>query len=171
MQQWNHMSTRRERRKKGGGMAFIFYSLVQSHLWRGQLLLDLRNGQSRVQPLGASPRAVENGVATVHTHAVVQRRLALGFLLVTRVGQPPVGLEEDGGTQVFLTVPPVRGARGRAAGAKDTLVQTVKLLAVFGALTVLKTLCIQLETIDFPNRVVNVCHLHLQSGCHSAGTA
>ena len=137
----SHVNQREEKEgKKRWRHGFYLSFIGSSHLWCGQLLLDLRNGQSRVQPLGASPRAVENGVATVHTHAVVQRRLALGFLLVTRVGQPPVGLEEDGGAQVFLTVPPVRGARGRAAGAKDTFVQTVELLAVFGALTVLKTL-------------------------------
>lgn len=79
-------------------------------------------------------------MATVHTHAVVQCSLALGFLLVTRVGQPSVRLEEDGGAQVFLAVPPVRRARGRAAGAKNAFVETVKLLTVFGTLTVLETL-------------------------------
>lgn len=66
-------------------MAF-FCIFLASRLWGGQLLLDLRNGQGRVQPLGASPRAVENGVATVHTHAVVKRGLAFSLLLVTRVG-------------------------------------------------------------------------------------
>ena len=109
-------------------------------LWRSKLLLDLCNGQGRVQTLGAGPRAVQNGVAPVHTHAVVQSRLALGLLLVTGVGNPSVGLEEDSGAQVFLAVPPVRGARGRAAGAENALVQTVELLAVLGALTELKAL-------------------------------
>ena len=65
---------------------FFFFSFFASQLWSGQLLLDLRNGQCRVQSLRASPRAVENGVATVHTHAVVQSGLALSLLLITRVG-------------------------------------------------------------------------------------
>lgn len=83
---------------------------LTSRLWRSKLLLDLCNGQGRVQTLGAGPRAVQNGVAPVHTHAVVQSRLALGLLLITGVGNPSVRLEEDGGSQVFFAVPPVRGA-------------------------------------------------------------
>jgi hypothetical protein len=70
-------------------------------------LLDLRNSQRGVQSLGARPRAVENGVASVQAHAVVQGVLALGLLLVSGVGDPAVRLEEDGGTEVLLLVPPV----------------------------------------------------------------
>ena len=103
-------------------------------------LLDLRNGPCGVQALGAGPRAVENGVATVHAHAVVQGGLALGGLLVTGIGQPTVGLEEDGGSKVLLAVPPVRGAGGRAAGTQNALVETIQLLTLLGALAVLKTL-------------------------------
>lgn len=73
-------------------------------------------------------------MATVHTHAVVQSGLALGLALVTRVGQPPVRLQENGGSKVLLAVPPVRGARGRAAGAQNAFVETVQLLTVLGAL-------------------------------------
>ena len=46
-------------------------------------------------------------MATVHAHAVVEGGLALGGLLVTRVDQPAVRLEEDSWTQVLLAVPPV----------------------------------------------------------------
>ena len=105
-------------------------------------LLDLRNRTRRVQTLGAGSRAVQDGVAPVHAHAVVERRLALGRLQVTRIGQPPVRLEENGGSEVLLAVPPVRGAGRRAAGAQNAFVQTVQLLAVLGALTVLQTLCV-----------------------------
>lgn len=79
-------------------------------------------------------------MASVHTHAVVQGLLALRRPLVTGVGEPTVGLEQDGRAQVLLTVPPVRRARGRAACAQDALVQTVELTAVLGGLTVLQTL-------------------------------
>lgn len=103
-------------------------------------LLDLGNCPSRVQTLGASPRAVENGVATVDAHAVVQSGLTLSGLLVTGIGHPTVGLHQDGGTEVLLAVPPVRGARGRAAGAQNTFVETVELLTLLRALAVLKTL-------------------------------
>lgn len=46
-------------------------------------------------------------MATVDTHAVVEGGLALGGALVTGIGQPAVGLEQDGGAQVLLAVPPV----------------------------------------------------------------
>lgn len=78
----------------------------------GQHLLDLGNCTTRVQTLGASPCAVENGVATVDAHAVVEGGLALGGLLVTGIGQPTERLEQDGGAKVLLAVPPVGGAGG-----------------------------------------------------------
>lgn len=113
---------------------------AERNLVRSQHLLNLRNRAGRVQTLRAGPRAVQNGVATVHAHAVIQRVLALGGLLVAGVGQPAVRLEKDGRAEVLLAVPPVRRARCRAARAQDAFVQTVELLAVLGALAVLETL-------------------------------
>lgn len=72
-----------------------------------QLLLDLRNRQTWVQSLGTRPRTVHNGVATVDAHGVIERSLALQLLLVTRVGEPAVRLEQDGRAEVLLRVPPV----------------------------------------------------------------
>lgn len=60
---------------------------TQSHL-----LLDLGNGLSGVQTLGAGSCAVENGVATVQAHAVLEVGLALRLALVTGVGEPSVRL-------------------------------------------------------------------------------
>lgn len=51
-------------------------------------------------------------MAAVDTHAVVKSGLALEGLLVTGVGQPTEGLEENGGTEVLLAVPPVGWAGG-----------------------------------------------------------
>lgn len=51
-------------------------------------------------------------MAAVDAHAVVKSGLALGGLLVTRIGQPAEGLEEDGGSEVLLAVPPVGWAGG-----------------------------------------------------------
>ena len=79
-------------------------------------------------------------MASVQAHAVVERVLALGLLLVSRVGDPAVALQQDGGAEVLLLVPPVRGARGRAAGAENALVEAVELLAVFLCLAVLAAL-------------------------------
>jgi hypothetical protein len=104
---------------------------------KGHLLLDLSDRQSRVQALGACSRAVKDGVAPVHAHAVVEGVLALLLLLVSRVGDPSVALQEDGWAEVLLAVPPVAGARGRAARAQDALVQAVQLLAVLLRLEVL----------------------------------
>lgn len=52
--------------------------------------LDLCDSQRRVQTLGAGPTAVENGMAPVQTHAVVQGVLAFSGPLVSRVCNPTV---------------------------------------------------------------------------------
>lgn len=77
------------------------------HLSESHALLDLCNGESRVEALGASPAAVQDSVAAVQAHAVVEAVHALGGLLVTRVGDPAVRLHEHGGAEVLLAVPPV----------------------------------------------------------------
>jgi len=109
-------------------------------LGESHALLDLGNRQRGVQALGACPRAVENGVASVQAHAVVEGVLALGLPLVTRIGDPAVRLEENGRSKILLLVPPVRGAGCRAAGAENTFVETVELLAVLLGLAVLTAL-------------------------------
>lgn len=70
-------------------------------------------------------------MASVQAHAVVEGVLALGLPLVSRVGDPSVGLKKDSGAEVLLLVPPVGWARGRAAGAENAFVESVELLAVF----------------------------------------
>ena len=114
----------------------------QARLGESHALLDLSNRERRVEALGACPRAVENCVASIQAHAVVEGILALGLLLVTRVGDPAVRLEENGGSEVLLLVPPIGRARRRAAGAKNTFVKTVELLAVLLGLAVLTTLVV-----------------------------
>ena len=118
----------------------MLLSISIIRLSESHALLDLSNRQRRVQALGACPRAVENGVASVQAHAVVEGVLALGLLLITRVGDPAVRLEENGGSEVLLLVPPVGRAGCGAAGAENAFVETVKLLAVLLGLAVLTTL-------------------------------
>lgn len=79
-------------------------------------------------------------MAPIKTHVVVQHRLPLAFVLVPAVGEPAVGLEEDGGAEVLLAVPPVGGAGGGAAGAQDAFVEAVELFAVRGGLAVFAAL-------------------------------
>jgi len=45
-------------------------------------------------------------------------------------------LHEGGRSEVFVLVPPVRGARGRTAGAEDTLIHAIKLPTVLLRLNV-----------------------------------
>jgi hypothetical protein len=105
---------------------------LESHL-----LLDLSDRQAGAQALGARSRTAQDGVAAVQAHGVVEGLLALLLLLIPRVGQPPVALQQHGGAEVLLAVPPVAGARRRAARAQDALVQAVQLPAVLLALQVL----------------------------------
>ena len=128
-------------------MLIVFFSFLSgsfgypsSCLSESHALLDLSNRQRRVQTLRACPRAVENGVASVQAHAVVQGVLAFGLLLITRVGDPAVRLEEDGGSKILLLVPPVGWAGCRAAGAENAFVETVKLLAILLGLAVFTAL-------------------------------
>ena len=90
-----------------------------------------------IQALRAGPRAVHDGVAAVQLERVFQVVQALAGVLVARVGDPAVGLQQDGRAQVLVAVPPVAGAAGRAAGAQDALVQAVELLAVLRRLQAL----------------------------------
>jgi hypothetical protein len=80
---------------------------VLAILSEGHALLDLGDGESRVKALGAGPAAVQDSVATVQAHAVVEAVHALCGLLVTRVGDPAVRLHEHGRAEVLLAVPPV----------------------------------------------------------------
>lgn len=80
-------------------------------------------------------------MAPVQRHVVVQRRLPLRLVFIPRIGEPAVRLQQHGGTEVLFAVPPVRGARGGAAGAEDAFVEPVELLAFFGRLADLTALC------------------------------
>jgi hypothetical protein len=79
-------------------------------------------------------------VATVQAHRVLKGLLALGLLLVAGVGEPAVGLQQNGGAKVLLRVPPVGRAGRGAAEAQNALVQAVELLAVLLALAVFAAL-------------------------------
>ena len=57
-----------------------------------------------------------------------------------RIGDPSVCLHEGSRSEVFVLVPPVRGARSGTAGAEDTLIHAVKFPAVLLRLNVLALL-------------------------------
>ncbi len=113
---------------------------MQESASKRHVLLDLLDGLGRIQALGTRPRAVEDGVTPVQTHAVVEHLLSLRVALVARVVEPAVGLQQDGWTEVLLAIPPVRGAGCGTAGAEDAFVETVELFALRRALAVLFSL-------------------------------
>ena len=113
---------------------------IQFQSRKSHRLFNLRNRLPRIQSLRTRPRAIQNGMTSVQTHTVVQRLHPFGFMLIAAVCQPPVGLQQDGGTEIFFTVPPVGGAGGGAAGTEDAFVEAIELLAVGGGLAVFETL-------------------------------
>lgn len=103
----------------------------------GHVLLDLGNGLTGVEVLGASPGAVHDGVASVEGESVLELLSSLLAEVVTGVGHPSVSLHEDGGTEILVLVPPVGRARCGAASAENALVKTVKSATLLGRLEVL----------------------------------
>lgn len=118
------------------------YSLIPSFvtLRKSHVPLNLRDCQPRIQPLRTRPRAIKNSVAPIQTHAIIQRLLSFSLLLISRVGDPPVALKENGGTEILLAVPPIAGTGGAAAGAEDAFVEAVEFAAVGGGLAVFAAL-------------------------------
>jgi hypothetical protein len=106
-------------------------------LLQGHLLLDLSNSKTGVKSLGAGLGAVHDGVAAVQGEGVLKSMATLGSELVSAINHPAVSLHQDGGSEVLVRVPPVRGARCGTASAKNTLVKTIQLLAILNRLQVL----------------------------------
>jgi hypothetical protein len=117
---------------------FILY--CTNTLIKGHVLLDLSNGSTRVETLGAGLCAVHDGVATVDGIFVLKLITTFSAELITRVSHPAVSLHEHSRAEVLVLVPPVRWAGGRAASTQDTFVQSIQLLTVLNGLQVLLTL-------------------------------
>ena len=47
-----------------------------------------------------------------------------------RIGNPAICLHQRRRTEILVLVPPIRRTAGRTTGTKDTLVETIELLAV-----------------------------------------
>mgnify|MGYP007002851536 CR=1 FL=1 len=100
-------------------------------------LLDLGDCLCRVQSLRTNARAIHDGVAPIQAERILERVETFAGHLVAAVGEPAIGLEQDRRPQELIGVPPIAGARRRAAGAQDALVQAVELLALLGRLQAL----------------------------------
>ena len=104
-----------------------------------QLLLDLGNGLARIQVLGTDLGTVHNGMTTVQFKGVVQILQSLFCLAIAGILNPPVGLHQDGRSQVLVGVPPVTGTGRRTASTKNAFVHTIQLCTVLLALKRLLT--------------------------------
>src|SRR3546814_401019 len=109
----------------------------RSELARDHQLLDLGDRLGRIEAFGAGLRAVHDGVAAVEPEGILELVEPLAGRLVTAVGDPAVGAQQDGGAEVAVAVPPVARAGGRAAKAHDALPQAVELRALLRALQAL----------------------------------
>jgi len=70
---------------------------LESHL-----LLNLRNRQPGIQSLRTSPRTIQNSMAPIQTHTIIQRRLPLLLLLIPAIRQPPITLQQYRRSQILL---------------------------------------------------------------------
>ena len=87
-----------------------------------------------LRPFGTGARAVHDGVAAVEPEGIFELVETLARVLVARVDNPPVGLEQDRGTEEAFRVPPVARASGRTAGAEYALIESVQVGALFSGL-------------------------------------
>ena len=100
-------------------------------------MLQLVDRSTRIQILGAGMRAVHNRMASIQLVRIVQTLQSLLRHLITGIGDPSVRLLQNRRTQVLISVPPVRRARRRAAGAENALVQAVQKQTVLVRLQIL----------------------------------
>src|SRR5215475_12123828 len=89
-------------------------------------LLDLGDCLGRIQALRTGVRTRHDRMAAVELERVFEVVEARAGVLVARVGDPAIGLQQDRRTEVAIRVPPVTRAGRRAAGAQDALVETVE---------------------------------------------
>jgi len=108
---------------------FVPYTQV-GRLVGGELEFDLCDRFGGVEAFRTGACAVEDRVAAIQAHFVLELLLPLGRLAIPGIGHPSVSLHERRGAEVLVLVPPVGRAGGGAAGAEDAFVEPVELLAV-----------------------------------------
>src|SRR5262245_45849341 len=96
--------------------------------------LDLGDRLGGIEPLRAGLGAVHDGVAAIEPERVLENVEPLAGRLVAAVVEPAARLQQRGGAEEALAVPPVARAGGRAAGAQNALIEAVELLAILVAL-------------------------------------
>src|SRR5882757_829290 len=92
--------------------------------------LDLRYGPRRIQVLRANVRAVHDRMTPVQPEGVFQLIQPLTGRLIPAVDDPAIRSQQRGRSQESIAVPPVAGARGRAARTQDTGRRTINLFLI-----------------------------------------
>tara|TARA_B110000503_G_C6944283_1_gene328277 strand:- start:217 stop:654 length:438 start_codon:yes stop_codon:yes gene_type:complete len=100
-------------------------------------VLQVLEGGTGVESLGASEGAETDLVALSELHVTTKHLKTLISVLITRVDNPSVSLHQYCWSKVVLWVPPVRGACRLAAGAENAFVEAVEEFALFDSLEVL----------------------------------
>ena len=70
-------------------------------------------------------------MAAIEAERVFEIIEAFSRAFVAAVDQPAIGLQQNGGAEIAVAVPPIARAAGRAAETQNTFIQTVELGAVF----------------------------------------
>src|SRR6516225_2340158 len=96
--------------------------------------LNFGDGLGRIEAFGASLGAIENGVAAIQSKRVFEIIEPRPGRFIAAVDDPAARLQQRGGPEIAIAVPPIAGAAAAAAGAQDALVETVELGAIFLAL-------------------------------------
>src|SRR3984957_9264744 len=97
-----------------------------SELPLDQLQLDFGNGIGGIEALRAGLGAVHDGVAAIESERVLEIVEPLAGGLVAGILDPARRLQQRGGPEEALAVPPIARAGGRAAGAENAFVEAVE---------------------------------------------
>src|SRR5450755_4423970 len=89
------------------------------------LQLEFGNGLGGIEALRAGLGAVHDGVAAIEPERILEIVEPLAGGLIAAVLDPARRLQQGGRAEIAVAVPPVARARGRAAGAQNTLIKTV----------------------------------------------
>src|SRR6185369_16014735 len=100
----------------------------------GDQLLGFRDRFRWIQPLGTDIRAIHDRVTAIEAEWIFEAVEPLAGGFVAAVGEPAIGLQQDGRSEEAILVPPVARAARRAAEAEDAFVQAVELRPILGAL-------------------------------------
>src|SRR3546814_12881198 len=89
------------------------WSVTRSNLPLNHHLLDLPNGPRGRKALRTHVGAVHDGVAAIETERVFQFVKPFARHFVAAVGQPAIGLKENGRTKKLVRIPPIAWANDR----------------------------------------------------------